>query len=77
MAGDPQLLEPGKSYFFITRTLERKGWHTLVPVYGNIEIRAPKNTDDEGVLSSQHARELRERFAAAVENQIPFDPKNP
>ena len=77
MTNDPNLLEPGKSYLFVTRPLERKGWHTLISGYGSIEIRVSKHASDEEVLGSQHAGELRARFTDAVEHQIPFDIRNP
>jgi hypothetical protein len=77
MEGDPQLLELGKSYLFVTRPLQEKGWHTLVPGYGDIEVRVPKHAPDDAVLGSQHAGELRQRFTAAIARQIPFNPKNP
>ena len=77
MTDDPNLLEPGKSYLFVTRPLERKGWHTLISGYGNIEIRVSKHATKNEVLGSKHAGELRERFTDAVEHQIPFDIRNP
>lgn len=77
MEGDPQLLETGGSYLLVTRPFQQKGWHTLVPGYGDIAIRVPKHAKDDEVLGSQHATELRERFTAAIKGQIPFDPKNP
>jgi hypothetical protein len=72
---DLQLLEPGKSYLFVTRTSQPRqpeGWHTLVPGYGDIEIQAPRFATEDEVLSSQHANELRQRFTTAVEHQIPY-----
>lgn len=76
MEGDLQLLELGKSYLFVTRIHPEQGWHALVPGYGDIEIQASKFASEEEVLGSQHARELRQRFIAAVEHQIPYDPEN-
>ena len=76
LEGDFQLLEPGKSYPFVTRTHPEKGWHTLIPHYGDIEIRVPERATEAEVLGSQHAGELRQRFAGAVEREIPYDPKN-
>lgn len=75
--GDPQLLEPGKSYLFVTRPFQQKGWNTLVPGYGNIELRVPKHAIDDEVLGSQHAAELRARFTDAIEREIPYDPNSP
>jgi hypothetical protein len=72
MEGDLQLLELGKSYLFVTRVHPEQGWHNLVPGYGDIEIQAPKFASEEEVLSSRHASELRQRFTAAVEHEIPY-----
>jgi len=77
MMGDPELLEPGNSYLFVTRPLVRKGWHTLISGYGDIEIRVSKHATKNEVLGSKHAGELRERFTGAVEHQVPFDIRNP
>lgn len=62
MDGD-MLLEPGRSYLFVTRTYEAKGWHTLVPGFGDISVQSAKLRD-----------ELRSRFTAARDRQIPFSP---
>ena len=77
LARSDRLLEPGKSYLFVTLDRRETGQHTLFPVYGNIEIRIPKHASDEAVLGSQHATELRARFTDAVEREVPYDPNSP
>ena len=73
--GDPELLQPGRAYLFATRTFSEEGWHTVMPGYGNIKIEASVIGDDEKLLKSEHAEELRTRFKDAVENEIPYDPR--
>lgn len=58
---DP-LLENGKSYLFITKYLKDENWHTLVPVYGDIEI-----------TNESQKQELIEKFQKAYQEQIPFE----
>lgn len=58
---DP-LLVKGKSYLFVTRYLKDENWHTLVPVYGDIEI-----------TSESHKKELTEKYLRAYEEQITFE----
>jgi hypothetical protein len=53
-----KLLQPGNTYLFATRASE-KGWHTAVPVYGDVLIK------DENDL-----REKTERFKTAYKNEI-------
>ena len=74
MKGDPNLLEPGKSYLFVTRTYTKKGWETLVPSYGNLLLDVPDRASREEVLNSADANRLRERFQDAIKNEIPYDP---
>jgi hypothetical protein len=52
MEGDPTLLDPGKSYLFVTRHLPAEDWHTVSPGYGNIKLQAPPNGTKEEVLGS-------------------------
>ena len=77
MEGDPNLLESGKSYLFVTRTYTTKGWETLVPGYGNLLLDVPDKASREEVLNSADANRLRERFQEAIENEIPYDRKDP
>ena len=56
----------------MTRSRYQVGRHTFVPEYGDIELRVPAYADDDEVLGSQHADELRERFLYAIENQTPY-----
>jgi hypothetical protein len=58
------LLQPGKRYLFATRTNPETGWHTLVPQYGDIEVRG---------AAEQAA--LTARFAGAALAEIHFDPR--
>ncbi|WP_423406727.1 hypothetical protein AABM38_12520 [Heyndrickxia sp. MSNUG] len=58
---DP-LLENGKSYLFITKYLKDENWHTLVPVYGDIEI-----------TNESQKQELIEKYQKAYQEQIPFE----
>lgn len=60
--GDP-LLRPGQVYLFATRPYTEKGWHTLVPRYGNIPI-----------VDAQQRAGLVARFKKAMQEQIPYRP---
>ena len=75
MDGDPNLLEPGKSYLFVTRTYTTRGWETLVPGYGNLLLDVPEQAGQEEVLNSADANRLREKFQDAINNEIPYDPR--
>ena len=72
--GDPNLIEPGEFYLFATRYYDVEDWHTVMPGYGNIKVDAPAISDDDALLKSEHAEELRARFKEAVENEIPYEP---
>lgn len=79
MAGDPDLLEPGKSYLLATHgsSAENGGGHLVISAgggYGKIELPAAAGEESGGILSTATAGELRSRFADAIANQIPFDP---
>jgi len=54
-----KLIEPGKVYLFATRFLESENWHTLVPIYGRLEISGDKVQAN-----------LIERFQKAYAEQI-------
>ena len=73
--GDPNLLEPGHTYFFATRFLPEKNWHTLMPGYGNLKIQVSKQASDREALAAQHTVQLRDRFTDAIANEIPYDPR--
>ncbi|WP_066322450.1 hypothetical protein [Bacillus sp. FJAT-29814] len=60
-----QLLQKGKSFLFITRKMEEKDWHSLVPVYGDIEI-----------TNEDFKREQVEKYKKAYEEEIPFELKH-
>jgi len=72
LRGNDEPLEPGKSYLFVTRSRSQVGSHTFVTEYGDIELRVPPYANDDEVLSSQHAGELRERFLDAIEHETPY-----
>lgn len=55
------LIEPGQTYLFATLTNDVTGWHTVIPGYGDLQVRSAQNRD-----------ELRARFSAARQNQIPL-----
>jgi hypothetical protein len=57
-----QLLMEGESYLLVSRHNNQHGWHTIVPVYGDILI------SDES-----HRDELINTFKSAYENEVPFD----
>jgi hypothetical protein len=59
MEGDKPL-QSGRTYLFATRS-DPQGRRFLVPQYGDLLVR-----------DAAHQEQLRERFAAAVQNQIPF-----
>jgi hypothetical protein len=61
-----KLLVEGNSYLFVTKHLQEENWHTLVPVYGDIQI-----------TSDEHKQELIAKFEKAYEEEIPFDVNNP
>jgi len=56
------LLEPGKTYLFATRFLESEKWHSVVPVYGDVEIK-----------NNVELSNITERFKKAHKNEIPYD----
>lgn len=56
------LLEEGKSYLLVTKYLEDENWHTLVPVYGDIEIQ-----------NENQKQELINKYQTAFENQVPVE----
>lgn len=72
--GDPNLLEPGKTYLFATRYYDVEDWHTVMPGYGNLEIKDSKDLSDIEVLSSSHTVQLKTRFSDAIANEIPYNP---
>jgi hypothetical protein len=55
-----QLLEPGRTYLFATRT-DAEGRHLLVPEFGDLLVR-----------NAAHRDELRQRFTEANRSAIPF-----
>ena len=61
MEGD-KLIKPGKTYLFATRVNDAEGWHTLVPVYGDIPIEDQNDQKDK-----------KERFKKAFEQEIPLE----
>ena len=72
--GDPNLLETGKSYLFVTRTNDAGNEHTVVPGVGNLPLDVAKNADKSTVLESDDADELRTRIQDAIANQVEYDP---
>jgi len=58
-----KLLAPGKEYLFVTKA-DSRGWHTLVPGYGDIPIGA-----------SRQRRAITDKFKEAYAKEIPYDPK--
>lgn len=56
------LLEEGKSYLLVTKYLKHENWHTLVPVYGDIEIQ-----------NEDHKAKLINKYRKAFEEQVPFE----
>jgi hypothetical protein len=57
-----QLLKEGESYLFISRKSEEHGFHTIVPVYGDILIN-----------SEEHKEELLTKYEKAYQQEIPFE----
>ena len=53
------LLEPGKTYLFATRFLESEKWHTVVPVYGDVEI---KNDVELSKITERFKKLIRMKF---------------
>lgn len=80
MEGDPDLLEPGKSYLLATHgsSGENGGGPLVISAgggYGKIELPAASGeSGGGGILATATAGELRSRFTDAIANQIPFDP---
>ena len=71
---DPDLLEDGKSYLFVTRTNAAGDEHTVVLGMGNLPLDVAKDMDRSTVLESDDANQLRTRFQDAIDNQIEYDP---
>ena len=69
--GAPDLLEPGKSYLFITRADPAEGYHVVVPGVGNLLLDVDDNAGRAAVLGSTDANSLRERFESAIANEEP------
>ena len=76
MKDDPDLLIPGASYLFVTRTSTEKGWRTVLSGYGKIKLNVPANAEPADVLKSPDAERLRMRFKNAIANEIPYDPSS-
>jgi len=55
---DP-LLKSGATYLFATRLYKETGWQTLVPNYGDLQVK-----------DAQHQEALIERFKKATQQQI-------
>ena len=69
--GDPDLLELGKSYLFVTRSDPAAGFHVVVSGVGNLPLDVEDNADSATVLRSADADRLRERFTEAIANEVP------
>ena len=74
VAGDPDLLEAGQSYLFVTRTNAAGDEHTVVPGVGNLPLDVAKDADRSTVLESDDANQLQIRIQDAIDNQIEYDP---
>ena len=75
--GAPDLLEPGKSYLFITRADPAEEYHVVVPGVGNLLLDVDDNAGRAAVLGSTDANSLRERRAGApqlTESRRSFKP---
>lgn len=59
---------------FIGRVQEEDVHVVISGGYGRIEIAGSENLDAHEVLTSWAAAELKARFVAAVDNQIPYRP---
>jgi hypothetical protein len=57
------LLRPGQVYLFATRPYHERGWHTLVPRYGDLPIG-----------DAQQRASLVARFKKAAQEQLPLMP---
>jgi hypothetical protein len=55
-----ELLVGGQTYLFATRSYRERGWHTLVPVRGDVRV-----------TSTAHLRNLERRFDVARSQQLP------
>ena len=71
VAGD-NFLEAGTSYFFATRESSSKGWHTVVPEFGDVNLDVEASGNKDTVLASSKAGIYRTRFTAALEDPVPF-----
>jgi hypothetical protein len=58
------LLKRGQTYLFATRVFRERGWHTLVPQYGDLLI-----TDD------RQQQVLIDQFTKAYKEQILYIPR--
>lgn len=62
MADNPVLMEPGSRYLLFTkRPFESSNWHYVLSGFGKYEVTGPRD-----------AARLRERFAEAIKNEVPF-----
>ena len=74
IVGD-KFLEPGYSYFFATRLSSSKGWHTVIPEFGDVKLDVAANASKAAALASSTAGTYRSRFTTAVADPVafPFD----
>ena len=70
--GDPDLLQSGKTYLFVTKANAAGDRHNNAPGYGNIILDVPADASYREILSSEDANQLRTRFTEAYENEIPW-----
>jgi hypothetical protein len=63
LMGDDMLLAAGNEYLFVTKA-DSRGWHTLVPSYGDLPVGA-----------SRQRRAITDKFREAYAQEIPYDPK--
>jgi hypothetical protein len=70
--GDPDLLQPGKTYLFVTRANTASDKQTNAPGYGNIMLDVRDDASHREILSSEDANQLRTRFTEAYENEVPY-----
>ena len=62
MADDPVLMEPGREYLLFTMTSgDFNNWRYVLSGFGKYEVTGPEDTN-----------RLRERFAEAIKNEVPF-----
>ncbi len=68
---DDPLLQTGRTYLFATRYSSKGGWHTLIPVYGDIPLESYHYRNGNNQLEAKDVDTIN-LFRDAVKHEIPY-----